>query len=102
RRSAPAGVGQHRARRPLARALASAGVDPAPRQSRALRSRLLATLHAMPLSAGQEGVDVVRELRVVLEEEAVRRVRVDLQTRLWDETGEQVGVAREDHGVAVA
>ena len=52
--------------------------------------------------AGQEGVDVGGELGVVLEEEAVRRVRVDLQTRVGDEAGQQIGVAREDHRVAVA
>ena len=39
---------------------------------------------------------------MVLEEEAVRRVRVDLHARVGDESRQQVGVAREDHGVAVA
>src|ERR1700733_8824280 len=39
---------------------------------------------------------------MVLEKEAVRRVWVDLQSRLWNEACQQIGVAREDHGVAVA
>src|SRR3954468_9455366 len=51
--------------------------------------------------AGQESVDVGGELGVVLEEEAVRRVRVDLEMRPWDEAGEQIGVARRNHWVAV-
>src|ERR1039457_6903437 len=42
------------------------------------------------------------ELGVVLEEEPVGRVRVDLQPGLRDQAGEQVGVARQDHRVAVA
>src|ERR1035437_9243593 len=42
------------------------------------------------------------ELGVVLEEEPVGGVRVDLQPGLRDQAGEQVGVARQDHRVAVA
>ena len=39
-------------------------------------------------SAGQEGVDVGGELGVVLEEEAVRGVRVDPEARVRDEAGQ--------------
>jgi hypothetical protein len=39
---------------------------------------------------------------VVLKEEAVGRVRVDLQPSLWDKACNQVTVERQDHGVAVA
>ena len=42
------------------------------------------------------------ELAVVLEEEAVGRVGVDRDPRVREEPGQQVRVAREDHGVAVA
>ena len=39
---------------------------------------------------------------MVLKEEAVSRVRVDLEPSLGRETGYQVAVLRQDHGVAVA
>ena len=39
---------------------------------------------------------------VVLEQEAVRRVRVDREPRVRQEPGQQVRVARQDHRVAVA
>ena len=42
------------------------------------------------------------ELGVVLEQEAVRRVRVDLHPRLLDQAGKQIGEVRQDHPVAVA
>ena len=50
----------------------------------------------------EERVDVAGELGVVLEQEPVRRVRVDLHLRLRDQAGEQVGEVRQDHRVAVA
>jgi hypothetical protein len=50
----------------------------------------------------QELGDVGGERGVVLEEEPVRGVRVDLQLCLGDQASQQVGVARQDHGVAVA
>jgi hypothetical protein len=40
--------------------------------------------------AGQERVDVGGELGVMLEKEAVRRIRVDLQARTWNEAGQQI------------
>jgi hypothetical protein len=49
-----------------------------------------------------ESVDVRAELGMVLEEEAARRVRVDLQTRPRDQAGQQIRLAREDHRVAIA
>ena len=42
------------------------------------------------------------EPAVVLEEEAVRRVRVDREPRIQREPGQQVRVAGQDHRVAVA
>src|SRR5438876_6735568 len=50
----------------------------------------------------KEGLDVSGELRVVLEQEPVRRVRVKLHAGLRDQAREQVGVMRQDHRVAVA
>src|SRR5262249_56579326 len=38
----------------------------------------------------------------MLEEEAVRRVRIDREQRIRQQTGEKVRVAREDHRIAVA
>ena len=52
--------------------------------------------------AGEEGVHVGGELAVVLEEEAVGRVRVDREPRVREEPGQEVRVARQDHRVAVA
>jgi NhaP-type Na+/H+ or K+/H+ antiporter len=54
------------------------------------------------LSVRKERVDVTGDLLVVLEQESVRRVRVDLHLRLRDQAGEQVGEVRQDHRVAVA
>ena len=51
---------------------------------------------------GQKGLDVGGELGVVLEQEPVGRVEVDLQPGPRDQAGEQPGVARQDHRVAVA
>jgi hypothetical protein len=42
---------------------------------------------------GEECLDVGGELGVVLEQEPVRRVGVDLHPGVWDQAGEQVGVA---------
>ena len=50
----------------------------------------------------QERLDVGGELGVMLEQEPVRRVRVDLQPRVREQTREQVRVAGQDHRVAVA
>ena len=50
----------------------------------------------------RKGVDVGSELAVMLEEEAVRRVRVDLDPRVREEPRPTLSVAREDHRVAVA
>src|SRR5207244_10968230 len=46
----------------------------------------------------EEGVHVGSKLGVVLEEKAVGRVRVDREPRVREEPGQQVRVAREDHG----
>jgi hypothetical protein len=50
----------------------------------------------------EEPVRVGGELLVVLEEEAVRRVRVELQPRVRQQPRQQVRIAREDHRVAIA
>ena len=42
------------------------------------------------------------ELAVVLEEEAVGGVGVDREPPVREESGQQMRVAREDHGIAVA
>ena len=51
---------------------------------------------------GEECPDVGGELGVMLEQEAVRRVGVDLQPRVRDQAREQVRVPGQDHRVAVA
>src|SRR6202522_2076634 len=50
----------------------------------------------------EEGLAISGELRVMLEQEPVRRVRVDLHPSLRDQAGQQVRVMRQDHRVAVA
>ena len=76
-------------RRELRAALAQSGEDRQPaRPSRA--SRL------------EERPDVGGKLGVMLEQEAVRRVGVDLQPRVRDQAREQEGVPGQDHRVAVA
>src|SRR6185312_16753756 len=61
---------------------------------------VMAVLHLTRLA--EEDLDVSGELRVMLEQEPVRRVRVDLHPGLRDQARQQVGVVRRDHRVAVA
>src|SRR6185312_13473244 len=61
---------------------------------------VMAVLHLTRLA--EEDLDVSGELRVMLEQEPVRRVRVDLHPGLRDQAGQKIGVVRQDHRVAVA
>ena len=62
------------------------------------------SLARAPASVGlvEEGVQVSSKLAVVLEEKTVGRVGVDRETRVGKEPGQEVGVPREDHRVAIA
>src|SRR6476646_7691873 len=50
----------------------------------------------------KKALDVRRELRVVLEEEAMRGVGIDLNLRVPDRARQQIGIPRQDHGVSLA
>src|SRR4051812_26588700 len=51
---------------------------------------------------GEERLDVRGELDVMLEEKPVGRVRIDGETGIREQPCQQVRVAGQDHGVAVA
>src|SRR6478736_3202813 len=56
---------------------------------------------AVDVAGAQELFDVGGKLGMVLEQEPVRGVRVDLDRGPWNQSGEQVGEVRQDHGVAL-
>src|SRR5580692_430010 len=58
--------------------------------------------HRRLAGVAEECITVGGELRVVLEQEPVCRVRVDLHPSLRDQAREQVRIVRKDHRIAVA
>src|SRR5260370_25902499 len=67
-----------------------------------MRARLSPMARGYLSRAAEECADVSGELRVMLKQEAVRRVRINLDLSVRDQAREQVRVMRQDHGVAVA
>jgi hypothetical protein len=90
--------------RALVNACSVREADPGPAQRDRDRDRASgsAARGGHSAAAVQEGLDVGGELGVVLEQEPVRGVGVDLDPGARDQAGEQVGVVRQDHRVAVA
>src|SRR5260370_11032630 len=67
-----------------------------------MRARLSPMARGYLSRAAEECAEVSAELRVLLKQEAVRRVRINLDLSIRDQAREQVRVMRQDHGVAVA